>query len=42
MNIQTGKPELIVNIDAQKARRLNISTAQVGMTIQILDEIFLL
>lgn len=34
MNIQTGKPELIVKIDAQKARRLNVSTAQVGMTIR--------
>lgn len=34
MNIETGKPELIVKIDAQKARRLNISTAQVGMTIR--------
>ena len=34
MNIQTGKPEMIINIDEQKARRLNISTAQIGMTIR--------
>ena len=34
INIQTGKPELIVRIDEQKARRLNLSTAQIGMTIR--------
>lgn len=34
MNIQTGKPELIIDIDERKARRLNISTAQIGMTIR--------
>jgi multidrug efflux pump subunit AcrB len=34
MNIQTGKPEMIIDIDAQKARRLNVSTAQIGMTIR--------
>lgn len=34
MNIQTGKPELVINIDDQKARRLNLSTAQIGMTIR--------
>lgn len=34
MNIQTGKPELVINIDERKARRLNISTVQVGMTIR--------
>lgn len=34
INIQTGKPELIVSIDEQKARRLNLSTAQIGMTIR--------
>ena len=34
INIQTGKPELIINIDEQKARRLNLSTAQIGMTIR--------
>ncbi|MFT6748089.1 MAG: multidrug efflux pump, partial [Glaciecola sp.] len=34
MNIETSKPELIINIDAQKARRLNMSTAQIGMTIR--------
>lgn len=34
MNVQTGKPELIIDIDEQKARRLNISTAQIGMTIR--------
>lgn len=34
MNIQTGKPELIIDIDERKARRLNISTAQIGTTIR--------
>lgn len=34
MNIQTGKPEMIIDIDVQKARRLNVSTAQIGMTIR--------
>lgn len=34
MNIQTGKPELVIDIDERKARRLNISTAQIGMTIR--------
>lgn len=34
MNIQTGKPELTIEIDERKARRLNISTAQIGMTIR--------
>ena len=34
MNIQTNKPELIIRIDEQKARRLNLSTAQIGMTIR--------
>ncbi len=34
MNVQTGKPELVINIDERKARRLNISTAQIGMTIR--------
>ncbi|MFT6715825.1 MAG: multidrug efflux pump [Saprospiraceae bacterium] len=34
MNIETSKPELIIKIDAQKARRLNLSTAQIGMTIR--------
>ena len=34
MNIQTGKPEMIIDIDEQKARRLNVSTAQIGMTIR--------
>lgn len=34
MNIQTGKPELIIKVDAQKARRLNVSTAQIGVQIR--------
>ena len=34
MNIETGKPEMIIDIDEQKARRLNLSTAQIGMTIR--------
>lgn len=34
MNIKTGKPELVIDIDERKARRLNISTAQIGMTIR--------
>lgn len=34
MNIQTGKPELTIEIDERKARRLNVSTAQIGMTIR--------
>lgn len=34
INIQTGKPELTIRIDEQKARRLNLSTAQIGMTIR--------
>lgn len=34
MNIQTGKPEIEIKIDSQKARRLNVSTAQIGMTIR--------
>ena len=34
MDIQLGKPELMIKVDAQKARRLNLSTAQIGMTIR--------
>jgi multidrug efflux pump subunit AcrB len=34
MDIQLGKPELVINVDEQKARRLNISTGQIGMTIR--------
>ena len=34
MNVQTGKPELVIDIDQQKSRRLNISTAQIGTTIR--------
>ncbi|MCC7331706.1 MAG: efflux RND transporter permease subunit [Flavobacteriales bacterium] len=34
LNIQTGKPELLINIDRQKARRLNLSTAQIGMAVR--------
>ena len=34
MDIQLGKPELMIKVDAQRARRLNLSTAQIGMTIR--------
>jgi len=34
LDIQTGKPELIVNVDRQKAKRLNLSTAQIGSAIR--------
>jgi len=34
LDIELGKPELIVKVDRQKARRLNVSTAQIGSTIR--------
>ena len=34
LDIEVGKPELIVKVDRQKARRLNVSTAQIGTTIR--------
>lgn len=34
LDIQTGKPELLINIDRQKARRFNVSTAQIGSAIR--------
>ena len=34
LDIELGKPELIVKVDRQKARRLNVSTAQIGTTIR--------
>lgn len=34
LDIQTGKPELLINIDRQKAKRLNLSTAQIGSSIR--------
>jgi len=34
LDIQTGKPELLVKIDRQKAKRFNLSTAQIGSTIR--------
>jgi multidrug efflux pump len=34
LDIQTGKPELLINIDRQKAKRLNLSTAQIGSAIR--------
>jgi len=34
LDIQTGKPEIIVNVDRQKAKRLNLSTAQIGSAIR--------
>lgn len=34
LDIQTGKPELLINIDRQKAKRFNISTGQIGSAIR--------
>lgn len=34
LDIQTGKPELLINVDRQKAKRLNLSTAQIGSAIR--------
>jgi multidrug efflux pump subunit AcrB len=34
LDIQTGKPEIIINVDRQKAKRLNLSTSQIGSTIR--------
>ena len=34
LDIQTGKPELLINIDRQKAKRLNVSTGQIGGAIR--------
>ncbi len=34
LDVQTGKPELLVKIDRQKAKRFNLSTAQIGSTIR--------
>jgi len=34
LDIDLGKPELIVEIDRAKARRLNLSTGQIGSTIR--------
>jgi multidrug efflux pump subunit AcrB len=34
LDIQTGKPEIIVNVDRQKAKRFNLSTAQIGSAIR--------
>lgn len=34
LDIQSGKPELLINIDRQKARRFNLSTAQIGSAIR--------
>lgn len=34
LDIQTGKPELLINVDRQKAKRLNLSTAQIGSSIR--------
>ncbi|MCB0400645.1 MAG: efflux RND transporter permease subunit, partial [Flavobacteriales bacterium] len=34
LDIQTGKPELLINIDRQKAKRFNLSTAQIGSAIR--------
>jgi len=34
IDLDTGKPELIVDIDREKARRFGLSTAQIGSTIR--------
>lgn len=34
LDIEVGKPEIILDIDRAKARRLNISTGQIGMAIR--------
>ncbi len=34
LDIQTGKPELLINVDRQKANRFNLSTAQIGSSIR--------
>jgi multidrug efflux pump len=34
LDVELGKPELLINIDRAKARRLNVSTAQIGSAIR--------
>ncbi|MCK5055988.1 MAG: efflux RND transporter permease subunit [Candidatus Aminicenantes bacterium] len=34
MDLETGKPELLINIDREKARRFGLSTAQIAVTIR--------
>lgn len=34
LDIQVGKPELLIKIDRQKAKRFNVSTAQIGSAIR--------
>ena len=34
LDIQTGKPELLIDVDRQKAKRFNLSTAQIGSAIR--------
>ena len=34
IDVEIGKPELLINIDRAKARRLNVSTAQIGSAIR--------
>jgi len=34
LDIQVGKPELLINIDRQKAKRFNVSTVQIGSAIR--------
>lgn len=34
LDVQLGKPEMPVTIDRQKARRLNVSTGQIGSTLR--------
>jgi multidrug efflux pump subunit AcrB len=34
LDVDQGKPELIVSVDRQKARRLGVSTAQIGNTLR--------
>lgn len=34
LDVEIGKPEMLVNIDRRKARRLNVSTGQIGNTLR--------
>lgn len=34
LDVELGKPEMLINIDRAKARRLNLSTAQIGSAIR--------
>ncbi len=34
IDLDVGKPEMIIHVDREKARRYNLSTAQIGMTMR--------